>query len=172
MAACPSSPSLFGNKLTLTCVANCETDEYYDSNRVCQKCNSTCLTCSGSATTCISCTGKTYLEGSTCKVKCSLGNYGVASSHKCLSDCEDKYFQHDVDRLCYLICAVGYFGDVLTKKCIATCPDGRYADPSTIRCEYCYFNCGTCSGTKSNCITCKYPWLIGVSCVIPTCKQK
>ncbi len=145
-------------------------DEYYDLNRVCQKCDPTCFTCSGSATTCTSCTGTRYLEGSTCTSLCSLGLYGVASSHQCLNDCEDQYFQHDVDRICYLICAVGYFGDVHTKKCIANCPDGRYGDPSTIRCEYCDFNCETCSGSKFNCITCKHLWLEGVSCANPSCK--
>lgn len=155
--------------MTLTCVTSCLSREFFDTNRVCQTCDSTCLTCVGTALACTSCTGTRYLEGNTCTKLCSLGLFGVASSHECLSDCEDYFFQHDVDRLCYLICPSGFYGNVFTKKCVASCPDGMYNDPLTIRCEYCDFNCLTCSGSTKNCLICKYSWLVGFFCNSPSC---
>jgi len=126
LTACPSSPSLFGNQSTLTCVSSCATTEYYDSNRVCQPCDLICATCSGSATTCTSCTGNLYLNGSACTTLCPLGTFGVASNNTCMTECEDSYFENDADRLCYLICPSGLYGNVETKKCSSTCPSGMY----------------------------------------------
>ena len=170
MTICPSSPSLFGNQSTLTCVSSCDLYEYYDSNRVCQQCDNICLTCFGSATTCTSCTGNLYLDGNDCTTLCPLGTYGVASSNECLSDCQDSYFQNDIDRLCYLICPSGYYGNVQTKKCTSSCPLGTYQDSQTVRCEFCDFNCLTCTGSASNCESCKYSWLVGSTCAATSCK--
>jgi len=160
---------LFGDQLSLTCIASCASAQYYDNNRVCQTCNSTCYTCFGSAINCTSCTGIRYLEGTTCTTLCPLGYYGVSSSQECLSDCDDYYFQNDADRLCYLNCPSGLYGNVQTKKCTSTCPSGSYGDPTTLRCEYCSFNCLTCTGAATNCGTCKYSWLKGTICANPTC---
>lgn len=167
---CPAPPTnLFGDPATLVCVASCKSDEYYDTNRVCRKCDATCLTCSGSATFCLSCTGNRYLESNVCKTLCSVNHYGVYSTHTCELDCEDYYFKHLVDRLCYQICPSGYFGNVLTKFCVSLCPDGMYADSRTVRCQYCDFKCGKCSSSPTNCDTCKQTWLVGSSCANPSC---
>ena len=118
---------------------------------------------------CLSCTGIRYLEGNVCQTKCSLGLYGVLSSHTCESDCEDQYFQHDIDRLCYLICPSGFFGDVENKKCTSDCSEGRFSNPKTVRCDYCDFNCLNCNEIAKNCVGCKYSWLIGDECFNPYC---
>lgn len=169
MTVCPSTPPKFGNLATLQCDDSCFVMEFYDANRVCRKCNSECYTCSGTPDYCTSCVDIRFLEGSNCTKICSPGLYGVYSIHKCLSDCEDSYFKHDVDRLCYLVCPTGFYGDVRTKKCVAECPDGMYRDPLTIRCEICDFDCLKCTGDSSNCIECQYPWLEGNFCTPPSC---
>ena len=163
---------LYGNQVTNTCVSSCPySNQYGDSNNICQYCDSTCLTCTGSATHCLTCTGNRYLDSTTssCVTLCPLGTYGVADCNECLSDCEDDYFQNDADRLCYQVCPSPLYGNVETKKCVATCPDGMYQDSTTIRCQFCDFNCATCAGSATNCLTCKYTWLVGLTCANPSC---
>lgn len=169
MTYCPSSPAKFGNQTSHICENQCAFNEYYDLNRICQKCNEICYTCFAGPLNCTSCTGNRYLENFNCTTLCSLGLFGVYSCHECLTDCEDYYFQHDVDRLCYIVCPSGYYGDVTTKKCVSSCPIGTYKDPITIRCEYCDFNCFNCSGSVKNCLSCKYNYLEELTCDPPSC---
>ena len=131
------------------------------------------MTCQGSSTHCLSCTGTRYLNTNTytCVTLCPSGTYGVASCNQCLPDCEDYYFQNDADRLCYQVCPSPLYGNVQTKKCVSTCPSGMYQDSTTIRCEFCDFNCATCTGSATNCDTCKYSWLVGLACSSPSCNN-
>ena len=63
---------------------------------------------------------------------------------------------NDADRICYSTCPTSY-GNPMSGKCEATCPSGMFGTNNL--CEYCDFNCGTCTSAATTCDTCKYGWL-------------
>lgn len=80
-----SSPSNFGNPLTLTCVTSCPTGYFKNStNRMCTLCDPNCLTCDTTSTKCLTCATGTFLINNFCDVNCPSTHYKNTPTNQCL----------------------------------------------------------------------------------------
>ncbi|KAL4463256.1 hypothetical protein ABPG74_007257 [Tetrahymena malaccensis] len=54
---------------------------------------------------------------------------------------------------------MGYetFVNLQTRQCLTRCADGYYKDIISKKCFKCFPQCKTCSGSRENCTSCKYP---------------
>ena len=151
-------------------------------------CHITCYTCSGiGANQCTSCSPHYLTTSSTCVTTCVSPYFGDNTTHTCVlicpgsyiansltrnceSACSDNYYSNPTDSICYQPCpsASSLYGNPLTGYCVSTCPAGMYQDTTTRICLYCDFNCAACTTTATNCVSCKYSWLLGMTCSNPT----
>ncbi|ESU40802.1 Variant-specific surface protein, partial [Giardia duodenalis] len=65
----------------------CQDGYYKDNSNMCQKCDTSCATCSGSgASACASCSGSKYLKSDgTCADQCDAKQYANPQNNKCIS---------------------------------------------------------------------------------------
>lgn len=98
---------------------------YYLIGLACQKCDSSCLTCSGpSSNDCLSCFGTSNLSPTGtcngCSSTCSICNADICSG-----------------------CMAGYF--LYSGNCLSSCPPATYAKASS--CVLCDSTCAVCNAT-------------------------
>ena len=153
------------------CIANCNSDEYYDTGEsVCKPCDNSCLHCDGpSETDCTACVttgvnkrllyqyeGKCYLE---CPIKTfEQGNICEDCFTRCLT-CSSS-----ADNKC-LSCPTEY-KFLQEGTCMASCSSNYYESSGTT-CTRCHDSCATCSGpSASNCDSCpSEEYLQGSECL-------
>jgi proprotein convertase subtilisin/kexin type 5 len=69
--------------LSSQCVLNCPTG-YFNNEKVCSLCNSTCVSCVNSANNCTSCQNGFYLFDFKCITNCPVGFYKSLINNICL----------------------------------------------------------------------------------------
>ncbi|EAR90505.2 zinc finger lsd1 subclass family protein (macronuclear) [Tetrahymena thermophila SB210] len=152
---CSSSYFLYN----LQCVSTCPDGFATDSNKICQPCDSTCLTCSTpqSNTSCLTCKTNTYLN----------------PNKSCLSNCPSKYWTDQTnwkcqvcDPTCYNCISPGDQNSctscsgtlyLFSNQCINTCPTNTFYLTQTNNniCQPCHNSCKTCDGpNNNNCQSC------------------
>jgi len=137
-----------------TCGLICPDGQYNSSSipNLCQRCSSTCITCSVTAENCTN-------------VNCSKNYYFLNNS--CLSQCPDNYFPNSTQRQCIqctpgcqscfgsgldscTLCGVladttQYYLQIGNNTCGPICNIGEYSDSVTKTCKTCSEACATCT---------------------------
>ena len=99
--ACPTGKFLLVSGGTSTCVSQCPSNYYIDSNNNCVICDATCTTCDGGLPNdCLACTLPRYLMDSTCMRQCPGSYFGDNSTATCIQDCPDTTFGYNVSKIC------------------------------------------------------------------------
>lgn len=159
----------FLNKTTTsgTCLANCDSGMYPDTNQsptLCVVCVSPCVTCT-TQTACLSCiTGRyLYLTScvTTCPVNISIGNSTSNTCDPCASVCATCV---DTPTKC-VSCASS--AALHNGSCVTSCPTGMVVKDGV--CVNCDSPCQTCTGTSTSCTSCisttTTPHLFNNTCV-------
>lgn len=158
-----------------TCLNNCPSGFYTDTNNICTACTTPCATCITNAFTCLSCTSTTFLNSltSTCvsNTNCPSNTYADTLSNKCLS-CDVSCNNCVSSSTNCLLCSTGYiieYQNATFKNCTNRCPAGTVNDTvNNLGCR-CETQCKTCSVSTSNCISCdintQYKYLYSNTCV-------
>ncbi|KAF9009557.1 insulin-like growth factor binding protein [Cyathus striatus] len=141
------------------CVDSCPSGTFVDpkDNMTCTACDSSCSTCSGSATFCLTCASSSQVAtpSGQCASTCPSNSFTPSSSKTCQSchpDCAS--------------CSGPGFNQCSTcpsdrpvlsnGRCMpaASCGKGQYFD-STAGCKSCDSSCASCSGSSANqCLSC------------------
>jgi len=115
-------------------------------------CDSSCSTCSGSATHCLTCQNNQLASAGSCVSSCPDGTFSSSGSClTCHSDCAS--------------CSGGSFNQCSTcppdrpvlsnGRCLPTCSQSQYFDKTTSSCQSCDSSCSSCSGSGSgSCLAC------------------
>jgi len=140
-----------------TCVSECPSTHYTDLDRMCQTCDSSCLTCNGSTTkNCLSCTYPRYFVDNQCVTKCPGLFYGENSTATCMIDCPELTFPYSVSKICcpcnnckscvgfgYNQCITCIENEYLEEgSCVSFCSDDRYVNLNNASCDsifFCFF---------------------------------
>ena len=170
---------------TLTCTASCPKGSYISNavSKLCSRCNSECLTCSGGARdNCLSCDTsnknyKYYWSGSnTCTSICPEGSFLQKESDTICFTCDSSCKSCSGGSLstycesCNIAGATPFF---FARSCHPACPSGSYESDSEKKlCSRCNPECLTCSaGTRTDCLTCdtyntdyKFYWSVTKTC--------
>ena len=144
-----------GHKCVTAAECTKERDRVVDSAGDCVRCSNSCLTCEGTITNCLSCSGNLYLltrAGQTensCVADCTLHNSYNGEDrkcHSCISPCQSCISKERCTS------CTGNFLLVPDKmECVLSCPDFYFS--SGKNCEKCRENCKRCSD-QSTCIEC------------------
>ncbi|EAR90503.3 zinc finger lsd1 subclass family protein (macronuclear) [Tetrahymena thermophila SB210] len=145
------------------CVLVCPDGFASDSNKTCQPCDSTCLTCSTpqSNTSCVTCKPNTYLNpDKSCKINCPSQYWGdnTWKCQQCNSPCYNCKSPGDSNS-CTSCSGTLYLS---SNQCINTCPSNTYKQTQTNNniCQPCDSSCKTCDGpNNNNCLSCLAPGL-------------
>ena len=125
---CPTTPSLFGEIITFTCVEVCPNGTYADTaSRLCVS----------------SCTGKFKLAlpnqcVSVCPADQAVPLYGDPNNSNCVATCTNNYFRDKTTSMCVSSCTnftlLGTNFTLLAfdMTCVLFCPQGLYANSSGI----------------------------------------
>ncbi|KAL4482616.1 hypothetical protein ABPG73_021276 [Tetrahymena malaccensis] len=181
---CPAKTYQTNSKLYLqnnTCSSTCQNGTFPDkSTNKCQKCDSTCLTCSaGTNTDCLTCSSPNYLQTdkNSCLPTCKSNEYQDSSSNKCAPcNVTCATCSGPASTQC-LTCQAGqllYTSPDNKKTCINSCPDGYFSDTKNNVCAQCNSSCLTCAspGDNKSCLTCAPNlYLLNGQCV-NSCPQK
>ena len=90
----------------------------------------------------------------------------------CVDRCPNNGYHHQLYKKCYSVCPTGYYGNILNYTCVDQCPDGMFINKTSMLCEYCDFDCDSCSVYSFNCLNCKYDWLSATPhCSKPYCNN-
>ncbi|KAF7298436.1 Extracellular matrix protein FRAS1 [Mycena kentingensis (nom. inval.)] len=136
------------------CIDECPSGTFLSpkDNMTCTNCDSSCSTCSGSATTCVT---------------CPSGQ--IASNGKCVTTCPSNTFSSNGACLsCHPDCATctgGSFSQCATcppnrpvlsgGRCLPTCSKNQFFDTTSSSCQSCDASCSSCSGSgPGNCLAC------------------
>jgi hypothetical protein len=164
-----NSPDWFW-KTSGTCTASCPDGSYAaDSvNKICEDCNTECLTCTGALrTNCATCDATSltnswlFDDENSCNPSCPSTRYVKTLSPKTCSVCHSSC----------LSCSGPLANECLTcdknnnnfdwywverKTCYSDCPDGSYQFSVTDKkCSSCHSECSTCDGgNNNNCLSC------------------
>ncbi|KAL4464822.1 hypothetical protein ABPG74_011383 [Tetrahymena malaccensis] len=184
-----------GNYLTIgtgLCVSDCGQGQWgNNTNWTCQLCDSSCYTCSQSATnctscpstSCLSCSSPLFLKNYACITTCNpIGEYGDQITRKCTlcdiscntcdlqsSNCLSctgslQFYQNT----CLSVCPQHYYG--FNNVCQKQCPNSMYPDDNTNLCQPCNPICPTCFGqTISECYSCLAPYYLDVNTCVLQC---
>ncbi|KAL4495999.1 hypothetical protein ABPG72_015421 [Tetrahymena utriculariae] len=162
------------------CVSVCPDGFASDSNKTCQPCDFTCLTCSApqSNTSCLTCKSNTYLNpNKSCQSNCPANYWTDQTNWKCqncdpscynckspglflenkqcLSKCDDSYFVLPSTNICQK-CDTTCFNCknpglfLQNNQCLSKCDDSNYVVPQTNICQKCDSLCQTCSGPSQS----------------------
>ncbi|CDW73373.1 UNKNOWN [Stylonychia lemnae] len=145
-----------------TCISNCSTSYYFsgsDSQGLCLKCNSTCLTCNQSASECTSCNTKSnypFLSSKECVTACPTGQITDKSQGRCIP-CTPPCKNCSVSPTTCTTCENNFYQ--LSSQCLSSCPtNGLYIQQrSNWTCQTCDPNCATCLGNRTTCNSCRSP---------------
>ncbi|KAJ7651463.1 insulin-like growth factor binding protein [Mycena polygramma] len=155
------------------CIDTCPTGTFLSpkDNVTCTACDSSCSTCSGSATTCLTCpTGQLALNGkcvSTCPSNTFSASGACVACHPDCTTCTGSSFTQ---------CAsCPSSRPVLSSgRCLPTCSKAQFFDTSSSACEACDASCSSCSGSgPSNCLACTSASQVlrGGACTTATCNN-
>lgn len=137
------------------CVDACPDGTFISSDlKSCQACDTSCRTCSGSATTCLTCSSNQLATNGTCVASCPSSTFASTSNTQCITchpDCAS--------------CSGGEFNKctacphnrpvLVNGRCLPTCTKTQYFDSSSQSCQACDSSCSSCSGPgPSNCLAC------------------
>ena len=138
-----------------TCVSQCAANRFYDGER-CLLCDSTCLSCAGTAKTCTS---------------CGIAEFLYLHETKCLVECPTRYIEQQEKNLCIKCQGTCETCEGLATSCRScnpftdykylfreTCIDECFPDISVLvdgQCEECDSKCKTCKGTTTTCTSCE-----------------
>ncbi|KAK0474753.1 growth factor receptor domain-containing protein [Armillaria novae-zelandiae] len=136
------------------CLDSCPTGTFVSpkDNATCTVCDSSCSTCSGSATFCLTCANSKLASGGSCVSSCPSGTFSSSGScltcHPDCATCSGSSFNQcsscPSDRP---VLANG--------RCLPTCSKSQYFDSTSSACESCDSSCSTCSGPDSSeCLSC------------------
>ncbi|KAJ7144943.1 hypothetical protein C8R43DRAFT_953730 [Mycena crocata] len=134
-------------------------------------CDSSCSTCSGSATSCLSCPSNQLALNGKCVSTCPSNTFSASgicvACHPDCATCSGPSFSQcsscPSDR------------PVLNSgRCLPTCSKAQFFDPSANACQACDASCSSCSGAgPSNCLACSSASQVlrGGACVGATCNN-
>ncbi|EAR83362.2 zinc finger lsd1 subclass family protein (macronuclear) [Tetrahymena thermophila SB210] len=169
------------------CLLTCNSNQFAQvdqnsSQQVCQLCDPSCSTCSGTSKSCTSCSNNYY----TFKTSPSDTNF------LCYSTCPDGYYQFSQDclkcdnscntctgnSLSCTACSNSYYPYKATPsatnfQCYQVCPSGSYFLQN--QCLQCDASCNICTGSSTNCTACSntyYPLKIEPTATNFQCYQK
>ncbi|XP_006463869.1 hypothetical protein AGABI2DRAFT_120662 [Agaricus bisporus var. bisporus H97] len=141
------------------CVDSCPDGTFVSAQDgvTCQKCDSSCSTCSGSSTFCLSCSSQTQLTFNGACVaadSCPKSTFASDSTTSCISchpdcsECSDSGFNKCT--------ACPTERPVLVNgRCLSTCSKNEYWDSNANECKACDSSCGSCTGPgSSSCLSC------------------
>lgn len=145
-------PYLNVSGTTGTCVANCDSGYYPDTNQSpakCVPCVNPCVTCT-TQTSCLSCNSTTYLYLTSCVTSCPVNiSVNDSSTRKCLA-CDAVCATCSGTTSNCTSCASN--AALYNGNCVNPCPT-----PLVIKnglCVPCDSPCDTCSNTSTNCTKC------------------
>uniref|UniRef100_A0AAV2MQD7 P/Homo B domain-containing protein n=1 Tax=Knipowitschia caucasica TaxID=637954 RepID=A0AAV2MQD7_KNICA len=146
----------------------CAASWYLDSKGDCQKCHSSCESCSGpTADHCISCNSPHFLLNSSCLQQCPEGFFTdseVRVCERCHWSCARCSGRHSLQ--CKR-CREGFYTQA--GGCVPTCSPSHFGNPVSMACERCDPSCDSCSGPgSSHCLSCRENFLylpLGQQCV-------
>jgi hypothetical protein len=129
------------------CNIACNSSAYADVNYICYACDSSCKTCSQSATNCTSCFATSpYILNNTCYSTCPSGYYADATNSQCVA-CINNCKTCLSASIC-VTCNTNY--NLNGTSCISTCPPLYYSQNQV--CVPCSSNCASCDTT--GCLVC------------------
>jgi hypothetical protein len=146
-----------------SCWASCpdgSSDYILVGDGICESCQSSCKTCSGSSETeCLTCYPTKVFFFNSCWASCPDGSsdyilVGDGICESCHSSCKTCSGSSETECLTCYPTKVFFFN-----SCWASCPDGSsdYILVGDGICESCHSSCKTCSGSsETECLTC-YP---------------
>ncbi|KAL4508873.1 hypothetical protein ABPG73_006259 [Tetrahymena malaccensis] len=163
--------NFFYQQATSLCVTTCETNEFIFVNtklsqNECQKCDNSCLTCTGpNKTDCLTCSNNFYLDSSSylCVAKCQSNQYQSKNKNTgqiwcmpCNQECLSCQGPQKTD---CITCSNNYYLDNVSNLCVEYCQSNQYqkqnTDTGQIVCLNCDQACLTCQdGSQKDCITC------------------
>ncbi|KAK7063843.1 extracellular matrix protein FRAS1 [Favolaschia claudopus] len=136
------------------CIDSCPTGTFLSpkDNITCTACDSSCSTCSGSATSCLSCPNNQLALDGKCVSLCPSNTFSASGSciacHPDCATCSGSSFTQCAS------CPSNR--PVLSNgRCLPTCSKAQFFDTTSGTCQSCDASCSSCSGTgPSNCLAC------------------
>ncbi|KAJ6532610.1 hypothetical protein B0H19DRAFT_1188013 [Mycena capillaripes] len=136
------------------CIDTCPTGTFLSpkDNVTCTACDSSCSTCSGSATSCLTCpTGQLALNGkcvNTCPSNTFSASGACLACHTDCATCSGPSFTQCAS------CPSNR--PVLSSgRCLPTCSKAQFFDIASGTCQPCNGSCSSCSGSgPTNCLAC------------------
>ncbi|KAJ7889227.1 TNFR/NGFR cysteine-rich region family protein [Mycena leptocephala] len=155
------------------CVASCPSGTFVSpqDNLTCTACDSSCTTCTGSATFCLTCASNQLAASGKCVATCPANTFSSTGScltcHPDCSTCSGASFNQCTS------CPSSR--PVLTNgRCLPTCSKTQFFDPTSSTCLPCDSSCSSCSGSgPSQCLACSSAdqVLRAGTCVAAACQQ-
>ena len=143
----------FNLRLGQECVQQCPFGTYQSGSR-CLECDSSCLTCEGSATFCTSCDGESSLFDNRCLDGCPPGWGRVGSEcFECAFPCSECSTAPEMCTACSQADGLAFlFGPT----CVQECPDGFNTNLEDKECEGCGAGCVECDAVDQRiCLKCE-----------------
>nr|GAT50990.1 growth factor receptor domain-containing protein [Mycena chlorophos] len=154
-----------------TCVSECPSGTF-DRNGVCTACDSSCGTCSGSATFCLSCANNQLASNGTCVSSCPSNTF-PSSSGSCIS-CHPDCLTCTGTSFTQCSTCPASRPVLSTGRCLPTCSKTEFFDSSSGTCQSCDPSCSSCSGAgPSQCLACASDAQVlrSGTCVKASCDQ-
>ncbi|KAJ7676455.1 insulin-like growth factor binding protein [Mycena rosella] len=155
------------------CVESCPSGTFVSSqdNLTCTACDSSCTTCTGSATFCLSCASNQLAASGKCVATCPANTFSASGScltcHPDCASCSGASFNQ--------CSSCPPSRPVLTNgRCLPTCSKTQFFDPTSSTCITCDASCSSCSGSgPSQCLACaSADQVLRVgTCVAAACQQ-
>ncbi|EAS00754.2 zinc finger lsd1 subclass family protein (macronuclear) [Tetrahymena thermophila SB210] len=166
---CPPGKLLYNNG-GWTCVSNCPATNYYSDGTKCQKCDSSCLTCSGGANNnCQTCNAGVFLYQNQCLASCPSNTF--VSGTQCVNcDGSCKTCTGASNQQCASCDTTYLLTQGTSKSCVSNCGNSLYPNTTNHTCSSCDSTCFNCSGPNPNqCTQCTgNRYLQGNQCLL-TC---
>ncbi|KAJ6572174.1 insulin-like growth factor binding protein [Mycena capillaripes] len=155
------------------CVPSCPSGQFVSpqDNLTCTACDSSCASCTGSATFCLTCASNQLAASGKCVSTCPGNTFSSTGScltcHPDCSTCSGASFNQCTS------CPSSR--PVLTNgRCLPTCSKTQFFDPTSSTCLPCDESCSSCSGSgPSQCLACSSSdqVLRAGTCVAAACQQ-
>ncbi|KAJ7150880.1 TNFR/NGFR cysteine-rich region family protein [Mycena crocata] len=155
------------------CVDSCPTGTFVSpqDNVTCTACDSSCTTCTGSATFCLSCASNQLAASGKCVATCPGNTFSASGScltcHPDCASCSGASFNQ--------CSSCPPSRPVLTNgRCLPTCSRTQFFDATSSTCLSCDDSCASCSGSgPSQCLACSRgdQVLRAGTCVAASCTQ-
>ncbi|KAJ7669429.1 TNFR/NGFR cysteine-rich region family protein [Mycena polygramma] len=155
------------------CVASCPSGTFVSpqDNLTCTACDSSCTTCTGSATFCLTCASNQLVASGKCVATCPSNTFSSSGSclncHPDCASCSGASFNQ--------CSSCPSSRPVLTNgRCLPTCSKTQFFDATSSSCLPCDASCSSCSGSgPSQCLACSSSSQVlrAGTCVAAACQQ-